>query len=247
LIPNPIRKVLSSIRKHQVRALLMGGQACVLYGAAEFSRDVDLAILADPRNLSRLRKALADLKAESIAIPPFHPSYLLRGHAIHFRCMNPEAARIRIDVMSIMRGLDPFSKLWNRRMKLILPGNLCCNLMSLQDLVKAKKTRRDKDWPMIRRLLEAHYFEYQSHPSWGQTAFWFRELRTPELLVEIAQRYPRACQRLATARPLLAHTLSGNLKKVAKGLFEEETNEREKDKLYWLPLRKELEILRHSR
>jgi hypothetical protein len=37
-IPNPIRKVLSSIRKNRVRALLMGGQACVFYGAAEFSK-----------------------------------------------------------------------------------------------------------------------------------------------------------------------------------------------------------------
>jgi hypothetical protein len=31
--------------RSQVRALLMGGQACVFYGAAEFSRDTDLAIL----------------------------------------------------------------------------------------------------------------------------------------------------------------------------------------------------------
>jgi len=37
LIPNPILKVLSSMRAHRVRSLLMGGQACVLYGAAEFS------------------------------------------------------------------------------------------------------------------------------------------------------------------------------------------------------------------
>lgn len=36
---NPILKVLSSIRTHRVQALLMGGQAYVLYGAAEFSRD----------------------------------------------------------------------------------------------------------------------------------------------------------------------------------------------------------------
>ncbi len=41
MIPNPIRKVLSSMRAHRVRALLMGGQACVFYGAAEFSRDKD--------------------------------------------------------------------------------------------------------------------------------------------------------------------------------------------------------------
>jgi hypothetical protein len=30
---------------HRVRALLMGGQACVFYGGAEFSRDTDLLIL----------------------------------------------------------------------------------------------------------------------------------------------------------------------------------------------------------
>jgi len=41
LIPNPIRKVLSTFRNCEVRALLMGGQACVFYGAAEFSRDTD--------------------------------------------------------------------------------------------------------------------------------------------------------------------------------------------------------------
>ena len=45
MIRNPILKVLSSIQRHRVRALLIGGQACVFYGAAEFSRDTDLAIL----------------------------------------------------------------------------------------------------------------------------------------------------------------------------------------------------------
>ena len=65
---NPILKVLSSIRAHRVRALLMGGQACVFYGAAEFSRDTDLAVLASSENLTRLKKALNDLKAEVIAV-----------------------------------------------------------------------------------------------------------------------------------------------------------------------------------
>ena len=37
MIPNPIRKVLSTMEAHQVRVLLMGGQACVFYGAAEFN------------------------------------------------------------------------------------------------------------------------------------------------------------------------------------------------------------------
>ena len=33
------------MRAHRVRALLMGGQACVFYGAAEFSRDTDKSSL----------------------------------------------------------------------------------------------------------------------------------------------------------------------------------------------------------
>ena len=53
-----------------IRALLMGGQAYVFYGAAEFSRDTDLAIVADAANLSRLRQALADLEAQ-VDLPRF--------------------------------------------------------------------------------------------------------------------------------------------------------------------------------
>ena len=51
LIPNPIRKVLSSMRAQRVRALLMGGQACAFYGAAEFSRDADFAL--DPKQFAQ--------------------------------------------------------------------------------------------------------------------------------------------------------------------------------------------------
>jgi len=58
------------MRAHRIRALLMGGQACVFYGAAEFSRDTDFAIVADAANLARLRKALAELQAAPIAVPP---------------------------------------------------------------------------------------------------------------------------------------------------------------------------------
>jgi hypothetical protein len=81
LTRNPILKVLSLIRAHRVRA--MGGQACVFYGAAEFSRDTDLAILASSENLARLNKALKDLQAEVIAVPPFEAKYLRKGQTVH--------------------------------------------------------------------------------------------------------------------------------------------------------------------
>ena len=233
------------MRARRVRALLMGGQACVFYGAAEFSRDADFTILADAANLARLRKALADLRAESIAVPPFELKYLKRGHALHFRCRHPQALRMRVDVMSKMRGVDSFAKLWKRRTTLQIPGGQKCNLLSLPDLVQAKKTQRDKDWPMIRRLVEAHYFQNQAKPKPAQIRFWFQELRTPELLVELAARFPAIRRRCASRRPLLAHMQSGRLTNLEQALLAEETAERRQDKEYWSPLRHELEKLRH--
>lgn len=247
MIPNPIHKVLSSMRAHRVRALLMGGQACVFYGAAEFSRDTDLAIVADAANLARLRLALDDLQAEVIAVPPFDLKHLRRGHAIHFRCLHPEAWRMRVDVMAKMRGVDAFPKLWKRRTTIELPDGTRCDLLSLPDLVQAKKTQRDKDWPMLRRLMEAHYFQNRKAPSSAQVKFWLRELRTPELLREVARADVALCRRLIPSRPLLADAIAGNTDSLERALKDEETAERERDKEYWLPLHQELEKLRHAR
>jgi hypothetical protein len=247
LIPNPIRKFLSSMREHRVRALLMGGQACVFYGAAEFSRDTDLAIVANAANLARLRGALDSLKAEVIAVPPFEAKYLRRGHVIQFRCRHPQALRMGVDVMAKMRGVDAFPKLWRRRTAIELPGGARCDLLSLPDLVQAKKTQRDKDWPMIRRLLEAHYFENSAKPNPAQIRFWFSELRTAQLLVELARRHTAICRSLTPRRPLLAHAAIGKMEDLEHALVAEETAQRELDRRYWLPLRAELEKLRHGK
>jgi hypothetical protein len=234
------------MRRHRVRALLMGGQACVFYGAAEFSRDTDFAILADAKNLGRLRKALAELRAEPIAVPPFKIEHLRRGHAIHFRCQHPEALRMRVDVMSKMRGVEAFAKLWKRRTTLELSGGQKCDLLSLPDLVRAKKTQRDKDWPMIRRLVEANYFENQNRPTPAQVRFWLTELRTPQLLALVAHKFAKPAKKLSSQRALLRLAATGDLPKLESALRAEESAERENDRRYWLPLKKELEKLRHG-
>lgn len=225
----------------------MGGQACVLYGAAEFSRDTDLAILSNPENLSRLGRALKELQADVIAVPPFDARYLRKGHAIHFRCRVPEAAGMRIDVMTRMRGVDSFAKLWKRRTTMVFEDGAKCEVMSLPDLVLAKKTQRDKDWPMVRRLIEVNYFANSARANAGQIRFWLLELRTPELLVELAEKQGRLPRRLIRKRPLLGLAKPGNETELSEALLEEERSEREVDRQYWLPLRAELEKLRRAR
>jgi hypothetical protein len=252
LIPNPIRKVLSTIRAHQVKALLMGGQACVFYGAAEFSRDTDLAILADGENLARLQSALDELQAELIAVPSFDPAYLHAGHAIHFRCFHPEAFRMRVDVMSKMRGVAAFDELWQRRTTVEMADGTLSDLLSLPDLVLAKKTQCDKDWPMIRRLIEAHYFTNRGNPNPEQITFWLQELRTPSLLIGVAEHWPDQARAAVGNRLLIAHALVRDeamieLALIELALIEEEAGERQKDRNYWLPLKRELERLRMDR
>ena len=247
MILSPIRKVLSSIGRHQVRALLMGGQACILYGGAEFSRDIDFAILASEENLTQLRACLDELDAEVIAVPPFSQEYLERGHAIHFRCKTPEAEGLRVDVMTKMRGLDDFERLWERRNSIRLDDGTEYQLLSLPDLVKAKKTQRDKDWPMIRRLIEADYFADRDRPKQGQIEFWLLELRTPELIVEIAEAHPALARSLESFRPLLTLASIGNADLLAEAVLSEERAEREADREYWQPLKAELEQLRRDR
>ncbi len=96
-------------------------------------------------------------------------------------------------------------------------------------------------------LVEAHYFQNQQNPSSAPIRFWLKELRTPALLIETARSHAAFCRRLLRERPLLAEAASGKTDALERALRGEEANERERDRAYWLPLREELEKLRHKR
>ena len=218
----------------------------MFYGAAQFSRDLDLAILADPDNLSRLREALRELKAEPVAVPPLEERWLHAGHAAHFRCKREDIANLRIDLMSKMRGVEDFDLLWSRRTTIETSG-VQIDLLSLWALVQAKKTKRDKDWPMIRRLVERDFLESKDDPSPDQPAFWLLELRSPELLIEVSQRFPAIASELTIRRPLLKHAIQSDVDGLQSGLDAEEKTERASDREYWLPLRRQMEEIRRTR
>ncbi len=107
---------------------------------------------------------------------------LTKGHACHFRCGAHGVEGLRIDVMGRIRGLANFNVLWKRRLEIVLPGVGPVPVMALEDLVRAKKTQRDKDWPMIRRLIEADYYQRSSRASEKKVLFWLAECRTLEIL-----------------------------------------------------------------
>ncbi len=224
----------------------MGGQACVLYGAAEFSRDLDLALLPEPANLQQLETALLDLDAKAIAVPPPTLVHLQAGLALHFRCRRADVSGLRIDIMTHMRGVAPFADLWARRTTFAF-GEEILEVMGLPDLIAAKKTQRDKDWPMIRRLVDANYLNHRHEPTPERLRFWLRELRTPELLIEVIAEHQDVASAIVEERPLLRGGASGlTVDGLARALHEEEAAERQRDAAYWRPLRERLEQLRRA-
>ena len=253
MIPTQILRVLSTIQTFDVRALLMGGQACVLYGAAEYSRDLDLAVLATHEALPALNAALNAMHATVIAVPSFDVRYLERGHAVHFSIPDGSTSPLRVDIMSRLRGVDPFPLLWDRRTTVALPHadrdqELLVDVMALPDLVAAKKTQRDKDWPMLRRLVDASYNAERDGVAGdgvvtdAQVMFWLAELRSPAFLEELVARYPEAAAR--STRDVVHAVVNGH--DVDAALATEQATIMAEDKAYWAPLRRELEQLRHD-
>ena len=94
---------------------------------------------------------------------------------------------------------------------------------------------------MIRRLVEQSF--YSSVEQSAQSVdFWLAELRSPELLIEVTVRYPAAAAQ--SPRPAVQAALRRDRSAIEDQLEAEEKAERAADRLYWEPLREELQRLR---
>lgn len=245
MIQNPILKVLFTFRRFGVKSLVIGGQACIIYGAAEFSRDSDFIVFCEPENLAKLKKALRALKAKNIYFPPLKREFLEKGHACHFRCYEASVKNLRVDVIAKLRGCESFDKLWERRFTVKFPQNRTIEVISLEDLGQSKKTQRDKDWLMHDRLVDIDML-LTKKPTAQKIKWWLTECRDSHKLIRLAIENKELAKEVMAFRPLLKAALKKDIFRLQNLLKKEELLEREKDRTYWLPLRKELELLRHS-
>ena len=245
MTPNPILKVLFTFKKFGVKSLLIGGQACIIYGAAEFSRDSDFVVFCDTENLTKLKKALAALKTKNIYVPPLKKEFLDKGHACHFRCYAKPVKNLRIDILSKLRGCEDFEKLWERRFTVKVSKNKTIEVIGLDDLAQSKKTQRDKDWLMHNRLVENDIL-LTKKASAKKIKWWLYECRDSNILIKLANENKNLARGYAVKRPLLRTAIKKDIQRLNKLLHNEEQLEREKDRKYWQPLIKELEILRHT-
>ena len=165
---------------------------------------------------------------------------------MHFRCQGGEADGLRVDVMTRLRDLPDFEVLWVRRTTIRDENGETLELLSVEDLVQAKKTQRQKDWPMIDALVEGHHRALGGEPTAERVAFWLAESRTPERLIGLAQRFPSEARAQTSRRPLLQFAFSSDSEALRAALDAEARAEQAKDRAYWAPLKAEFEAVRRA-
>ena len=80
-----MRELFQSFDREQLEYLLIGGQATVIYGAADFTQDVDIWVRLHPDNFRKLLRALASCGAKVHKLtPPLTRYWASRGHGFHF-------------------------------------------------------------------------------------------------------------------------------------------------------------------
>jgi hypothetical protein len=140
---NRLKEVFASFQRHEVRYLVIGGIASILYGVPRATFDLDILIDATPENTKSLLDALVEAglyTAEMVSVQE-----VLENEITVFKDL------LRIDVQTFSPGLV-FEEAWSRRNTMEYQGQEF-NVLSRKDLIASKRASgRDVDLEDVRLL-----------------------------------------------------------------------------------------------
>jgi tRNA nucleotidyltransferase/poly(A) polymerase len=140
---NRLKSVFKYFQQHEVRYVVIGGIAAVLYGVPRATFDLDILIEATPENAQRLLDALID--AGMITATLTNVDGILANEITIFQ------DRVRIDVQISTPGLQ-FETAWERKQIMKYQGQ-AFYVVSLDDLISSKRAAgRDVDLEDVRLL-----------------------------------------------------------------------------------------------
>ena len=140
---NQLRDVFASFQKHDVRYLVIGGIAAVLYGVPRATFDLDILIEATPENAQRLLDALLDAGLGTASLTTVEE--LLAHEITVFK------DRVRVDVQTSTPGLR-FEDAWRNRVTMEYRGQTFY-VVSREDLIASKRAAgREIDLEDVRLL-----------------------------------------------------------------------------------------------
>ena len=126
---NRLQAVFASFQSHEVRYVVIGGIAAVLYGVPRATFDLDILIDASPENAKHLLEALLEAQLGTAALTT--PADVLANEITIFNDY------VRIDVQTSTPGL-PFEQAWRQRETMGYQGQIFY-VVSLADLIASKR------------------------------------------------------------------------------------------------------------
>ena len=139
-----LQTVLASFQTYQVKYLVIGGIAAVLYGVPRATFDLDILIEPTEENAARLLEAMTKAGLGSASLTT--PAEVVSKEITIF------ADRVRLDVLTAAPGLD-FDTAWKRRVTMNYAGQ-AFEVISLNDLIASKRAAgRDVDLDDVRTLM----------------------------------------------------------------------------------------------
>lgn len=146
-----VQELIRAFNRHQVRFLVIGGEAVIFHGYPRYTGDVDFQYDASPSNSFRLYQALSDFWGGSV--PGIGSAEQLTEPGLVLQFGRPPN---RVDLLSKVSGVD-FEEAWGRRFVAEF-GTEQLSYLSVEDLVSAKEAAgRPKDLQdliYLRRLLD---------------------------------------------------------------------------------------------
>jgi hypothetical protein len=127
-LPDDFREFIDSLNVNKVKYLLVGGWAVGLYGNPRATKDIDILIAVDDRNLGRLKKALYEFGAPTVDMAHF------REPGNFFRMGR---SPIQIDVITAASGID-IRECYVRRLTMGVDGTEIA-VISREDLIRNKR------------------------------------------------------------------------------------------------------------
>ena len=138
-----LQSVFASFRKNDVRYLVIGGIAAVLYGVPRATFDLDVLIEPSEENVERLLKAMTEAGLGTAALTTVND--VLSTEITIF------TDRVRLDVQTSSPGII-FKEAWERRVTMNYKGQTL-EVVSLSDLIASKRASgRDVDLEDVRIL-----------------------------------------------------------------------------------------------
>lgn len=249
-----MRGLFRAFEREDVDFLLIGGQAAILYGAAQFTQDLDVWIRPEAGNLKAFLRALGRVGARVHKLtPPFTLPWIRRGHGFHFVIPHPGRLPAYLDAMGRPPRVGSFATAARRARSMETPWGRI-PVVSIEDLIELKKTNRPGDYEVISRLVRIRLGEAAA-PTPARLAWAIRNtFRIEDLVAILATFGDRMPSRIpGVERPISvlqdlhrAGRTPGERAVSAAGRALDSRMSRllEEGRRYWLPRLRELRSLR---